>query len=49
MLENFKTSHLLPNDMSLSEVKALYEQEQEQIQANQSMYGVPDYIDGCPF
>lgn len=49
MLENFKTSHLLPENMPLSEVKALYEQEQEQIQARQSMYGVPDYIDGCPF
>lgn len=49
MLENFKTSHLLPNDMSLSEVKALYEQEQAQIQARQNMYDVPDYIEGCPF
>lgn len=49
MLENFKTSHLLPKNMSLSEVKALYEQEQEQIQASKPMYAIPDYIDGCPF
>ena len=49
MLENFKSSHLLPENMPLSEVKALYEQEQEQIQARQSMYAIPDYIDGCPF
>lgn len=49
MLENFRTSHLLSDTMSLSEVKALYEQEQEQIQSRQSMYGVPDYIEGCPF
>ena len=49
MLENFKTSHLLPENMPLSEVKALYEKEQEQIQARQSMYAIPDYIDGCPF
>lgn len=49
MLENFKTSHLLPENMPLSEVKALYEQEQEQIQASKPMYAIPDYIDGCPF
>lgn len=49
MLENFKTSHLLPENTPLSEVKALYEQEQEQIQASKPMYAIPDYIDGCPF
>ena len=49
MLENFKSSHLLPENMSLSEVKVLYEKEQEQIQASKPMYAIPDYIDGCPF
>ena len=49
MTKKIKSRASCSENMPLSEVKTLYEQEQEQIQASKPMYAIPDYIDGCPF